>query len=125
MVRGAPRGVGMSNKRKSEKPPEPKAAAPTPDAIEDSARVEDGRVVLERRFPPGAIIRPDVKPRVNVREIQAKPKTKCEACGSDDVERYASSADADYYRCRRCVDPNTFDWTTFKVVKVRTPAAKR
>ena len=71
-------------------------------------------LVMRRTFPPGTIPRPPVPAPPVVR-----PVATCD-CGSTDVEVSSSKGPLVYYRCRRCVDPATLDYTIFKRSRVET-----
>jgi DNA-directed RNA polymerase subunit RPC12/RpoP len=76
--------------------------------------VEMTRKKRKRKLPDeGVIEKPDVPIR---KEIQEVKKVKCPWCGSRRVfQNSGSKSGIVYYRCGRCVDGETGDWTTFKV----------
>jgi hypothetical protein len=66
-----------------------------------------------RSIPEDAIEKPDVPIR---KEIQQVEKVKCPWCGSMKVWKRNEVGKVLYYQCRKCVDHETEDWTTFKVL---------
>ena len=69
------------------------------------------RTVEIREFPPGVILRPRDTPVA----VQVKRRIFCPFCRSDRVRRRFSGGGKDYYRCQRCVDETTGDYSAFIV----------
>lgn len=76
------------------------------------APLEVVRTVKE--FPPGTILRPRTTP-ARVQVIPKRPEITCPFCDSPDVKYKHNGGGKNYYRCRRCVDETTGDYTTFPV----------
>lgn len=67
-----------------------------------------------REFPPGTILRPRTTP-ARVQVIPRRPEIRCPFCDSPDVKRRHNGGGKDYFRCLRCVDETTGDFTVFVV----------
>jgi ssDNA-binding Zn-finger/Zn-ribbon topoisomerase 1 len=65
-----------------------------------------------RSIPEDAIEKPEKRISKDIQEIT---KVKCPWCGTLKVWRKEERGGTVYYQCRRCVDPDTENWTRFKV----------
>lgn len=83
-------------------------------------RSKTGLEVGGGRLPPGAIAKP---PALGGREpplqvLARPPRPKCPHCGSENVrEGSGPRGRVRYFHCRRCADPETGDWTRFRVLR--------
>lgn len=78
---------------------------------EPGAPVEVVRTVEVRTFPPGTILKPRETPKMT----QAPPKPiVCPYCDGETKYRF-NSGGKNYYSCKRCVDPETGDYSVVRV----------
>lgn len=65
-------------------------------------------------LPAGAIPRPELdRPLAAQRVVPVE----CPWCKTRDVRYFSKWASTRYYRCRRCADPHTGEWSSFKVLE--------
>lgn len=76
-------------------------------------------VVVTREFPPGTLIVAPGTPGA----VVVSPRTPfCTHCRKNDkVSRSSHDRKTTYYRCTRCVDPDTMDYWIFKVRRAEKP----
>jgi hypothetical protein len=73
--------------------------------------VEVVRTIEIREFPPGTIMRPRETPLF----VQVRPRpVVCPFCQGEARYRF-NSGGKNYYSCKRCVAPDTGDYTVFIV----------
>jgi ssDNA-binding Zn-finger/Zn-ribbon topoisomerase 1 len=65
-----------------------------------------------RNIPDEALEKPETPLESEIQEIK---KIKCPWCGSLKVWRRVEKSSTVYYQCCNCVDPDTENWTMFKV----------
>jgi len=62
---------------------------------------------------PKALVKPK---EISVKPAQVIEKIICPYCRSKRIQSNGTHGRIRYYRCLRCVDPETGTWTTFKVI---------
>lgn len=93
------------------------SAGPADPKVLTRVEESDGRLRITKEFPPGKVARPEGPDRAVVR----KP-LRCPYCGAERklLTRTAHTSTTEYWRCGRCVDPDTCKPTAFKVLTVDT-----
>lgn len=107
--------------KRAERPPkrervaEPVAVGPSDPSVETRVEVRAGRLQVVKTFPPGRIQRPPGPDRA----VVIRPLA-CPYCGAprDQIEETSHKGNTRYFRCGRCVDPETCEGTAFKVLTV-------
>ena len=94
--------------------------APEPAKPEVVVRAAEQRLTLELRFPPGVKLAPVPDPG---RRFPPAARPRCPACGTLEVALTSTRSIPGrvgrvyYYRCTRCVDRVSYQYTRFKRVR--------